>query len=436
MKFNLNSPIRRTIVANLFGVGVNLLNQIVLVPFYLVCWGKSLYADWIVISAFTVFFSMSDIGLNSVIQNRFSIKYAENNISECNKLLTINTVIVTMIFLVSLIGCIIYLCGFDVVKQMGLHELNRGDASFVFIMLLAQIFVGMYSGIENAVFKATRHTDQAVYFDQTAKLAYVGIIFACLCLKVDVTYMVVLICLPNIILVCFKHWRGKKYFSYKFLFADIDFKYVRHLILPSVGFLSFPLGNAIILQGYTLLVNKFFGVESVVLYNTTRTMCNFAKTLLSTVQQSVWPEYSIAYGKKDFERMRQLHRKTLKTAMMGITIIAIGLMILGPYIYAIWTKGQVIFDYQLMVAFLVVLFFNNLWLSSSVTLMATNNHIQLGLWFVLSSGASLAIAYLVAHYITSLSLVVYSMMFMHLIMTIYAINKGLKLTNDRLFKFR
>lgn len=158
--------------------------------------------------------------------------------------------------------------------------------------------------------------------------------------------------------------------------------------------------------------------------------------MLSTVQQSVWPEYSIAYGKKDFERMRQLHRKTLKTAMMGITIIAIGLMILGPYIYAIWTKGQVIFDYQLMVAFLVVLFFNNLWLSSSVTLMATNNHIQLGLWFVLSSGASLAIAYLVAHYITSLSLVVYSMMFMHLIMTIYAINKGLKLTNDRLFKFR
>lgn len=183
MKFNLNSPIRRTIVANLFGVGVNLLNQIVLVPFYLVCWGKSLYADWIVISAFTVFFSMSDIGLNSVIQNRFSIKYAENNISECNKLLTINTVIVTMIFLVSLIGCIIYLCGFDVVKQMGLHELNRGDASFVFIMLLVQIFVGMYSGIENAVFKATRHTDQAVYFDQTAKLAYVGIIFRLFVLK-------------------------------------------------------------------------------------------------------------------------------------------------------------------------------------------------------------------------------------------------------------
>lgn len=434
MKFNLNSPIRRTIVANLFGVGVNLLNQIVLVPFYLICWGKSLYADWIVISAFTVFFSMSDIGLNSVIQNRFSIKYAEGNIGECNKLLTINLVIVTIIFLLSLAGCCLYLSCFDIVGQMGLHFFSRWEASFVFLMLIVQVFTGMYSGIESAIFRATRHADQAVYFDQTSKLVYVGIILTCLLLKVNVTYMVVLICIPNMVLIFVKHFRGKRYFSYKFWHSDIDFKYVRKLILPSVGFLSFPLGNAIILQGYTLLVNKFFGVESVVLYNTTRTMCNFAKTLLSTVQQSVWPEYSIAYGKKNYVRMKQLHRKTLKIAVLGMGLIALGFLVFGPLIYSIWTKGQVIFDYQLMVAFLVVLFFNNLWVSSSVTLMATNNHVHLGIWFVLTSAASLAIAYIIAIQNACLPLIVYSMMFMHLLMAGYTINKGLKLTQDRIFK--
>lgn len=433
MEINLKSPIRKTIVANLFGVGVNLLNQIVLVPFYLVYWGASLYADWIVISAFTVFFSMSDIGLNNVIQNRFSIKYAENNLRECNKLLTVNIIIVSIIFITSLIGCCWYISYFDVVQQMGLHALNRGEASFVLIMLVIQVFIGMYSGIGSAIFKATRHTDRAVYLDQIAKLVYVGIIFVCLLVKVDLTYMVVLTCLPNILLVCVKHWRGKIYFQYKFSIYDIDFKFIKKLLLPSVGFLSFPLGNAIILQGYTLLVNKFFGVDSVVLFNTTRTMCNFAKTLLSTVQQSVWPEYSIAYGKKDFVRMRLLHRKTLKTAMFGITIIAIGLLILGPYIYTIWTHNQVIFDYSLMVAFLINLFFNNLWLSSSVTLMATNKHLYLGIWFVLSAGLSLVIAYFIACYFNSLPLIVYSMLFMHLLMTVYTVNRGVRLTKDSFF---
>mgnify|MGYP000363355911 CR=1 FL=1 len=436
MKFNLNSPIRRTIVANLFGVGVNLLNQIVLVPFYLVCWGKSLYADWIVISAFTVFFSMSDIGLNNVIQNRFSMRYAENDLSECNKLLTVNISIVSIIFILSLIFCLFYTYSFDIVKQMGIHVLNRGEASFVLVMLIMNIFAGMYSGIESAIFKATRHTDKAVYFDQFARLIYVGIIFICLLTKIHITTMVVLICIPNIILIYLKHWNGRKYFQYKFKLSDVDFKLVKQLIIPSVGFLSFPLGNAIILQGYTLLVNKFFGVESVVLFNTTRTMCNFAKTLLSTVQQSVWPEYSIAYGKKDFSRMRSLHRKTLIISILGMVIIAVGLLIFGPYIYTIWTHGQVEFEYKLMIAFLVVLFFDNLWISSSVTLMATNNHIYLGLWFVLSAGTSLAIAYLIVHYSNSLLFIVYSMLFMHLLMSIYTINKGLKLTKDKLLCYR
>ena len=90
----LNSPIKRNIIANLFGIGVNLLNQIVLVPFYIIYWGNDLYGDWIVLSALTAFFGMSDIGLNSVIQNRFSIKYAQNSFKECSSLLVHTIVIV------------------------------------------------------------------------------------------------------------------------------------------------------------------------------------------------------------------------------------------------------------------------------------------------------------------------------------------------------
>ena len=104
-----NSPIRKNFLANLFGIGVQLLYQIVLVPFYILYWGNNLYSDWIVLSAITVIFGMSDIGINSVIQNRFSIKYAEGNLSECNTLLSFNFIIISIVTSTKYWGCH-YLC--------------------------------------------------------------------------------------------------------------------------------------------------------------------------------------------------------------------------------------------------------------------------------------------------------------------------------------
>ena len=173
MKFNLNTPIRRTWIANLFGVGVNLLNQIVLVPFYILYWGNDLYCDWIVLSALTAFFSMSDIGLNTVIQNRFSIKLAENNTKECDALLADNFVIITIIFGIIWGGAVCYVNLFDLSKQMNINVLSRWEANFIFLMLLIHIFLKMYSGVVNAIYRATHHASRAVYFDQIGMLLVV-----------------------------------------------------------------------------------------------------------------------------------------------------------------------------------------------------------------------------------------------------------------------
>ena len=100
----LRSPIRKNLLANFFGVGVQLLNQIVLVPFYILFWGNDLYSDWIVISALTTIFAISDVGLNNVIQNRFSIKLSEKNFNECNALLTDNFILVFVTLLITMLG--------------------------------------------------------------------------------------------------------------------------------------------------------------------------------------------------------------------------------------------------------------------------------------------------------------------------------------------
>lgn len=437
MKFAFigKSPIRKNLLANIFGVGVQLFNQIVLVPFYILFWGNELYSDWIVISALTTIFAMSDVGLNNVIQNRFAIRFSEGNRRECDSLLTNNFLLVGVTLLVSLLGCLVFVIFGDITKIMKLHLLSREQASFVFLILIAKVFIGMFSGIENAIYRATHNASISVYMDQIGNFIVALLTLGCILCKIPITIMCVLICVPQLILLIVKHFHSKKYYKYRFSLACADWALFKSVFVPSLAFMAFPLGNTIVLQGYTLVVNSFFGANAVVLYNTTRTLCNFVKTLIATLQNAVWPEYSIAFGKADFSKMRHLHRKILKITIAISICASIGLLVLGPFIYKIWTHNAVIFSYELMGVYVIALFVECLWTSSSVTLMATNNHAKLGVTYILSASLAIALASIMVRTIPDcpLSLMTSTLILMHILIASYTIQAGFKLTRDKWF---
>ena len=186
---SINSPIRKNILANFYGIGIVLLNQIVLVPFYIVFWGNELYSDWIVISALTSIFCLSDAGLNSVIQNRFAIKMAEGDDRECKSLLASNYTIITIVAAVLIAIGLGYVSIFDITEQMNLRVVDRLEGSKIFMLLLVQVFITMYSTIANAVYRAVHKNSIAVYMDQTAKLFIVLITLVCLYLHTSLSLL-------------------------------------------------------------------------------------------------------------------------------------------------------------------------------------------------------------------------------------------------------
>lgn len=422
-----NSPIRKNIIANFYGIGVVLLNQILLVPFYIAFWGNELYSDWIVISALMSIFSLSDAGLNSVIQNRFAIKMAEGDETECRSLLASNYTIITMVLAVLLLISSGYLALFDITEQMNLRVVDRTEGNMIFLLLLLQVFITMYSGIANAVYRAVHKNSVAVYMDQTAKLFIVFITLGCLYLHTSLSTLCLCICLPNALLLIIKTITAQKYYRYIFSFKDVNFKLIRNLLPPSLAYMLFPFANAIVGQGFTLIVNKFWMADTVVLFNTTRTMCNFLKTFLNTVTNSVWPEYSIAYGKGDRPRMKQLYERTVKISFLTAIAISMALLIAGPFIYDIWTCGNVVFDYGLMIAFLLDLNLNTIWNSGCVALISTNNHIKLGGMFSGFAFISLMLGMLVAATLHSLAATVMCLCIMEIVLIFFVKNQVPKL---------
>lgn len=434
MKFYNNTPIRKNIIANLFGVVVNLTNQVILVPFYILFWGNELYSDWIVVSALTTIFALSDVGLNNVIQNRFSIKLAEGDTKECNSLLTDNYILIGVTLLLTLFACGIFVAFFDITKVMNLHLLSRGQASWVLVILITKVFIGMLSGVENAIYRATHKASISVYMDQIGNFIVALITLACIVAGLSVVLLSVLICLPQLVILFIKHQHSKKYYYYQLRWKYADIKLFKQVLIPSLSFMSFPVGNMIIYEGYTLVVNTFFGADSVVLYNTTRTLCNFIRTLLNTLQSAVWPEYSIAYGNQDYAKMRFLHRKILKVTILLSLASCAGVLIFGPLIFRVWTRNAVEFNFSLMAVYVSAIFVESMWLSSSVTLTATNNHTKLGVVYIATTSFAIVLAIGLLYMVPdcSLALMTVSMILMHIIISCYAINAGFKNTKDSL----
>ena len=64
-------------MANLFGISVNLLNQVVLVPLYLTYWSVDRYGDWIVLNALASLTILIALGINA---GYFTVSFGIRNI--------------------------------------------------------------------------------------------------------------------------------------------------------------------------------------------------------------------------------------------------------------------------------------------------------------------------------------------------------------------
>lgn len=426
-----NSPLVKNLFANFCSLGIALLSQIVLVPFYIYYWGNDLYSDWIVLSALTAFFGMTDVGLNTVIHNRFAIQKAKGEMEECNSLIVNNFVIVGVIFTICIILSTAYILLFDLNSQMSIHQLSRSSANWVFILLMCQVFLRMFGGIENSIFRAVHKAHVAIYIDQIANLAIVVLTFISVYMGISMPVMCFLLCCPNIITLLVKHWLSKRIYVYKFSLNYVDLGLVKRLLLPSISFLSIPLSNAIVLQGFTLVVNKFFGADATVIYNTTRTMCNFIKQVLNQINYSASPEYSIAYGKSDFRRMLSLYKKAFIMSMTAMSSIIVLLLAFGPLIFDVWTHNQIVFDYPLMISFLIVTLIETIWMPSREVVISTNNHMRMCYVFLGTSVVSIALATILSLLDFSLPSITYTQIFIHLITGLVTIKISNSIINKK-----
>ena len=416
----------KNILGNFYGIGVNLFSQIVLVPFFISYLGIELYGDWIALTAVSSFFSMSDIGLNAVTANAYSIAYNRGNTKECDSLLANNVILILLMWgLVTIIG-FAFANIVDLQSFLNLRIVSSQIGVIVIFSLVCKIFISMLSSVYVSIYRAKSLAYKTFFIGNSVRLLEAVILLLGVIFRVPMIWIVVFYCIPVVGQLLYYAVDVKIQYGYWTRLNVIDRRLFMKVLFPSLSFMSFPLGYAIILQGFTLVVNKFFGAESVVLYNTTRTICNFLKVIPNAVKNATWPEFTIAFANKDVARMKKLYSTTLYISLSFIVVAAGVLLIGGNWIYELWTRHAVQFSFSLISTYMISVFFNSIWEASGMTLMATNTHSQLGLLFVCLAIFSFFLANIAAS-ASSLVLIVLCVLFVDFTLALYTLKASRKI---------
>lgn len=430
----LNKHIIKNIISKFFGLGVNLINQIALIPLFIKFWGVEKYGDWIMISTVMSFFAMSNVGFNDVIANKFVIAYTEKKTDLCRRYITNNYFLLTFVSIICFIGLLIFNFFFDSAIIFGTRITPAKDLTFIIYFLFFQIITAQFSAVLNAVYRSVKKTYIAFYLEDGAKIMELIIMLACIYYNTSFITLSFLLLIPKVCLWIYNLINTRKYFGYYFSPKDFEIRILKESLSPSLSFMAFPLGYAIINQGFTLLIAKNYSAEVLILFNTTRTLCNFIKTFIGIYQVSIWPEYSIAYGNNDISKMRKIHRSSIYLSVTITLVLGFLLILAGPMIYRIWTDNKIIFSSNLMLVFLFSILIGNIWYSSSVVQMATNKHQKISVFFLLFSVLSLAFAQMVIRFDNSIIYVVLSLLFLDLPMAIMTVYQSIELTKDSFYK--
>jgi len=212
------------------------------------------------------------------------------------------------------------------------------------------------------------------------------------------------------------------------------FSEIRRLAAPAFAFMGFPLGNALNLQGTLIAVGYALGPVDVAIFASARTVSRVALQMVQMVNTTVWPELSIAYGARNFDLLRTLHRRACQTALILALFIVLCMLSFGPWFLTHWTGGHVPPSRPLLAILLFVVVIYSLWSTSSTLATALNMHQRLAAWYMAGTGITVLFTYVLArHY--GLYGAAASLILSEVIMNLYVLPASLRIAHDTLPAF-
>ena len=419
-------------VAGVVQKAVRVLEQLLLVPFFITSWGAAYYGEWLTLTIIPSVLALSDLGFSSSSANSFILKYASGDKKEAFDIFKTGLIIVS--FVVLLCGVLSVACLYMGVSLGWFAKtlIPAQDAVVAVSLMMAARLTCFYNNLFGANFIAARR-------------AALGINISSLCSVLSIiTGFTVLISGGNIVQyalwqfvvsIIFNviYWK----YSIKIIGLNREHKgkynklYAKEIFLKGFGYLATPVWQSILLQGTTFVVRLVLGPVSVAIFNTARTLVNSVYQLCSIVNVSVIPELQYEFGAKNSEKAQKIFINALRFAFVISLLAVIFLAIFGLPLYNWWTRNELTPPLIMWYLFLAgVLIRVSYWMAGSVFLLS-NKPYPLAISGIISAAISVSLSYFCCKLWGLMGAALGSLIF-EIIMILYILPASCKLIGIRL----
>ncbi len=389
----LKNRIIKGISANLVSQVTNAVIQLISLPIFLKYWGADLYGEWLILSSIPIYLSMSDIGFGVAAANEMTMKIAQEKKKEA---LSVFQSIWLIVSIASIIFALIAILGvnFIPIKQwLNISKMTNKETIMVFSLLIIHVLAGIQASFLTSGFRCEGNYALGVHCYTASRFCEYLVLLLAITLGANppiaaLSFMITRIFFVIIVRAILKSKSPWIIYGYKYA----SLKNIKKLAKPALASMGFPLSTAISNQGSLIIIGSFLNPASVVIFSALRTVSRIVTQLIAMVRNTVSPEISSAYGKRDLNLVRKIHRNACQISFYLALGAVFVLLVKGEWLLKKWTVGQLQIDNTLFHLFLLIIIVSSLWYVSITVLTATNNHEKVTASYLIINILSLGLA--------------------------------------------
>jgi len=384
--------IARGLAANGAGNAITAVIQLASVPLLLANWGVAVYGEWLILSAVPTYLALSDLGFASAAGNSMTMLAADGRRSEAvalgRQVWSFTTMTSGVVVMVAI------LVGWALAATIGPDAaLSAPEVRIVLAALFLQVLVSIQYGMLDAWYRSGGRYPLGVAFRQLGRLTEFGGLVTAVLLgggpaEAALAFLVagaVGLVLSSVVLLRVVPWSS---FRPRWPSSQT----VRLMLSPGLAFMTFPLGTAISVQGFMIVVGATLGSTALVAWSTTRTLTRMSLQLMMSINLSVWPELSRSVGSGNHELARTILRRAVQLSIVASLSLSALLALIGPAFINWWTKGLVAPPPGLLGILLLVMVANSVWFTIAIALVATNRHSRMAIVYLAGTIVALVVA--------------------------------------------
>ncbi|OYT97740.1 MAG: hypothetical protein CFE49_00325 [Pseudomonas sp. PGPPP3] len=389
---------------NLLGYGyaqlVTIAVQLLLVPFFLSCWGADLYAEWLVLTSLPLLLVLADFGVSQVSASKATIAAGSENWAYVRVILQTAFVFSFFICLSLFLVCLILVGFFDFSGVLKLDVINNADAAIVFLLMMGCVCVNILCASIDAWYRAIDRTSLGAFLLANRRVVDIAVsIFVLMSARSPVCMAYLLFC-GQILMLFICIFFAVKFSPIKiFGFSDASLNEFKSVVKPALAYMSFPVAQVITLQGGLQMLNQLADAKVVVLYSMSRTLVRLVLQIGVVANHALKPELSRLIGAGQIHTAKAFTAR-VSLVSMGIAVGAMSMLVFfGPEIIYYWSKGSVGADR-------VDIFFMGshavlhvMWIVPASLMIASNKHNAVAMCYAFVSLAGIFLWYLFSGFI-------------------------------------